>query len=508
MIRAENAAVKIDGKTLLKDIRFVLPEGKSMAVTGASGSGKTTLGRLICGKIEATSGAIHIAKEKSCMLVEQQDNFMAASHLASGYYGQRFENLGLEEVPTIAAYMQTVAQSFDGKVSQADLDESLRQMDMLALSDRKLMFLSSGERKRVQLAMALLQNPDVLVLDQPFVGLDVSARENLEKLLSQLFSSGKTLVLICDPEHVPDWIDWVLFLENGVAKQMVQRNDFHLTKTEEKDFEDVDHLFDFVNDSAAEDFQFAVKMKQVNVSFNGTDILKNIDWVVKSGERWALLGPNGSGKTTLLSLITADNPQGYSNDLTLFDRRRGSGETVWNIKRRIGFISPELHLYFLRGKGIFNTIPGLGDNSGYARSSLSCEKVIASGYNDLIGISEEISGIQEKTIKAWLSILQLEHLSVNYFHEASLSEQRLLLLGRALVKMPSVLILDEPCQGLDHHQTRRFTEMIDFICPKLSITLIYVTHYREEIPRCVNRLIQLQEGKIVSRGEFNISKKI
>lgn len=508
MIRAENAAVKIDGKTLLKDVSFVLPEGRSMAVTGASGSGKTTLGRLIAGNVQPTSGFIYLAEGKTFLMVEQQDNFMAASHLASGYYGQRFENLGLEEVPTIADYMQTVVRSLDGKISRTDLDDSLRQMEMLDLSGRKLMFLSSGERKRVQLAVALLQNPDLLVLDQPFVGLDAAARGNLEKILSQLLYSGKTLVLICDPEQIPGFIDDVLFLENGVAKPLVSRKDFQMPKAEERDVGNFNHLFEFVNESASGNFQFAVKMKQVNVSFNGTDILKNIDWEVKRGERWALLGPNGSGKTTLLSLITADNPQGYSNDLTLFDRRRGSGETVWDIKKRIGFISPELHLYFLRGKGIFNTIPGLGDNSGYARSSLTCEKVIASGFNDLIGISEEISGFQEKTIEAWLSILQLEHLAGKYFHEASLSEQRLLLLGRALVKMPSMLILDEPCQGLDHRQMSRFTEMIDFICPKLSTTLIYVTHYTDEIPRCVNRLIRLQEGKIVGQGEFKVPKKI
>lgn len=508
MIRAENAAVKIDGKTTLNNISFVLPEGKAMAVTGASGSGKTTLGRLIAGKIAATSGIIQIAEGKSCVLVEQQDNFMAASHLASGYYGQRFENLGLEEVPTISDFMQSVTQSPDAKITQTDLIESLRQMDMQLLSGRKLMFLSSGERKRLQLAVALLQNPDILVLDQPFVGLDTAARENLETLLSKLLASGKTLVLICDPEQIPEMIDEVLWLENGVGRPMVPRKNFQLPQAEEPDVENLDHLFDFLNQSAAADFQFAVKMKQVNVSFNGTHILKNIDWEVRRGERWALLGPNGSGKTTLLSLITADNPQGYSNDLTLFDRRRGSGETVWDIKKRIGFISPELHLYFLRGKGIFNTIPGLGDNSGYARSSLSCEKVIASGFNDLIGISEELSGIRKKKVEAWLSILQLEHLAGRSFHEASLSEQRLLLLGRALVKMPSVLILDEPCQGLDHRQTRRFTEMLDFICPGLSTTLIYVTHYPEEIPKCVNRLIRLQDGIVAEKGEFNISKKI
>lgn len=507
-ITAENISVSLNGKTILEKISFELPDGDSLAIVGPSGSGKTTLGRLIAGLSQASSGKLEIDETMVCRLVDQQDDFLAASHIPSGYYGQRYENLGLDDVPTVGDFMQNIASSVQREILHSDIPEVLRQMGMSSLLNRKLMFLSSGERKRLQLAAALLQNPDLLVLDQPFVGLDVSSRKNLEEHMMRLQAAGKTLVLICDEEHIPEHIDRVLRLEKGGAAKLIFRSEFVPEKPEKQEFEDVTHLFDLVRSSRQNLFEYAVKMKNVNVSFNGTVILKNISWEVKSGDRWALLGPNGSGKTTLLSLITADNPQGYSNDLVLFDRKRGSGETVWDIKSRIGFVSPELHLYFLRGNGIFNTIPGIGNSSGYSRRTISCQDVISSGFHDLIGFSDEPSGIQKQRMLAWLSILQLDHLAGRFFHEASLSEQRMLLLARALVKMPSVIILDEPCQGLDFRQTHRFTEMLDFICPRLGSTLIYVTHYEEEIPKCIHLRLQLQEGELVNCGEFRDSGKI
>ncbi len=502
MITAENAGVKLNGKTILDNISFVLPEGHSMAIVGPSGSGKTTLGKLIGGLAGVTSGQLKVANDKLCLMVEQQDNFMAASHIRSGYYGQRYENLGLEDVPTVGEYLKKIAQSLKSGISRADIDSSLLGMGILALSGRKLMYLSDGERKRTQLVATLIQNPDILVLDQPFVGLDVSAREILEGQLAWFQKSGRTLVLICDPGHVPSQIDWVLELGRGVSPSLKPRKEFVPEKPEMDKTEDLNNIFGFFQPAGPDRFEHAVVMKNVNVSFRGNNILKNINWEVRKGDRWALLGPNGSGKTTLLSLITADNPQGYCNDLVLFDRKRGSGETIWDIKKRIGFVSPELHLFFLGGKGIFNSIPGLENSPGYIGNSVSCEEVVSSGFQDQVGFSDNNSNVQKKSVDAWLSVFQIDHLSGKTFREASMSEQRLLLLARALVKMPSLLILDEPCQGLGPHQTVQFTEMLDVVCPKLDTTMIYVTHQPEEIPKSVNKLLRLEAGSIKSCGEF------
>lgn len=294
---------------------------------------------------------------------------------------------------------------------------------------------------------------------------------------------------------------------NGCTPKMNPRKLFGPVKSAKPELLEMDQFFVLLQPSVQEQFEYAVRMKNVNVHLNGNKILKNINWEVRKGERWALLGPNGSGKTTLLSLITADNPQGYCNDLTLFDRQRGSGETIWNIKKRIGFVSPELHLFFLGGKGIFNSIPGLENSQDFIGDPISCENVVSSGFHDQIGFSDSKSEIQKKAVSDWLSIFQLNYLSGKSFHEVSLSEQRLLLLARAMVKMPSLLVLDEPCQGLEPHQTRRFTEMLDFVCSKLETTLIYVTHHSEEIPKSVNRLLQLDKGNVMYCGKFPASGK-
>ena len=484
---------KPDGKFILKDISFALREGQSMAIVGPSGCGKTTLGRLIAQKLEATSGEIFLAEGLTCRMVEQQDNFMAISRIGSSYYGQRYENQGMEQSPTVESYL---------KQTTPDVDWVLNLLNIEHLRSSKLMQLSNGERKRTQLAEALLNRPDILVLDQPFVGLDVDSRQNLSRQIGELHKSGKTIVLICDALHVPDEIDWILEMNHGQISRWISRSEYSPEVEEVNSPEILESLFAALPDSSDDVFELAVRMNKVTVVHGEREILKSIDWTVRKGERWALMGPNGAGKTTLLSLITADNPQGYVNDLILFDKKRGSGESIWDIKKRIGYVSPELHLYFLRGKGIFNTIPGLEKSLPAGGNSLRCDEVLTSGFNEQIGFSISNSDFQKKAVRTWLSILQLEHLADSKFSEASLSEQRLLLLGRALVKLPSLLILDEPCQGLDARQTRRFTEMLDVICRHLDATVIYVTHYSEEIPRSVAQLLELENGQVKYCGAF------
>lgn len=493
-IEFNHVVFKPDGKSILNDISFALSEGQSMAIVGPSGCGKTTMGRLIARKLEPTSGELMFAENLNCRMVEQQDNFMAISRIGSSYYGQRYENQGMEQSPTILAYLQQTAD---------EVEWAMELLNIAHLKNSKLMMLSNGERKRTQLAEALLNHPDVLVLDQPFVGLDVQSRQNLSQRIVELHHSGKTIVLICDPLHIPEEIDWVLELKDGNVLRWVSQKDFVPENVAEDSPEPLEHYFADLPVSGDELFEYAVRMNKVTVIHGGREILKNIDWTVLKGERWALMGPNGAGKTTLLSLITADNPQGYVNDLTLFDRKRGSGESIWDIKQRIGYVSPELHLYFLRGKGIFNTIPGLEKSLPSGGNTLRCDDVITSGFNEQIGFSLSHSDFQKKAVKTWFSILRLEHLADSKFAEASLSEQRLLLLARALVKLPALLILDEPCQGLDLHQTRRFTAMLDVICHHLDTTIIYVTHYPEEIPACVTKQLQLENGQVRYCGTFD-----
>jgi molybdate transport system ATP-binding protein len=176
--------------------------------------------------------------------------------------------------------------------------------------------------------------------------------------------------------------------------------------------------------------------------------------------------------------VNGDNPQAFANEIYLFDRKKGSGESIWDIKHKIGYVSPELHHYF--------------------DSTASCYEVVASGLFDTIGLFRQLSAIQKEMVDQWVSLLQIDHLCGKMFMQLSNGEQRLVLLVRALVKNPPMLILDEPCQGLDTEVAARFIALINEICVKMQKTLVYISHYKEEIPSCVTYTLQLEQGKIAA----------
>jgi molybdate transport system ATP-binding protein len=220
------------------------------------------------------------------------------------------------------------------------------------------------------------------------------------------------------------------------------------------------------------DFEVAIGMKAVNIQYGQTTIIQRLDWQVRKGEAWALSGPNGAGKSTLLSLVTADNPQAYAQNLVLFDRKRGSGESIWDIKRRIGYVSPELHLYFKEGGDVFS--------------------VVASGLFDTLGLFKKLSDRQAEQVDGCLEVLGLSQIRDRNFQQISSGEQRMVLLARALVKNPPLLILDEPCQGLDVRQIQLIKELINFLINRGETTLVYVSHYASDIPSSVQKELALK----------------
>ncbi len=223
-------------------------------------------------------------------------------------------------------------------------------------------------------------------------------------------------------------------------------------------------------------FRIAVQMNRVSVRYGNVNILEHVDWTVRAGEKWALLGPNGSGKSTLLSLINGDNPQAYANDILLFDRKKGSGESIWEIKRQIGYVSPELHAYFPK--------------------SATCFEAVASGFGDTLHLGTQLTARQAEIADAYLHLLQLDALRDVPLWRLSAGETRLALVARALVKAPPLLILDEPCQGLDAQYGLRIRALLERTCAHPRQTLIYVTHYPQEIPGCVTRVLRLNGGKV------------
>jgi molybdate transport system ATP-binding protein len=215
-------------------------------------------------------------------------------------------------------------------------------------------------------------------------------------------------------------------------------------------------------------------MKNVTIRYGAVEVLKGIDWTVKAGERWALVGPNGAGKTTLLSLILADNPQAYANEIALFGIQRGSGESIWEIKNRIGWVSPELHIHYPR--------------------TVTVADVVCSGFFDSVGLYQQCSPAQKLTAEGWIQAFGLPAVSGEPYSSLSSGQQRLVLLARALVKYPTLLVLDEPCQGLDEASRANFLRLLNRLCEQAPVSMIYVSHYQDEIPQVITHRLALDAG--------------
>ncbi len=494
VVEASNLEFRLKQRILLQSINLKIRKGEVLIITGPSGSGKTTLAKIIAQELIPTSGELFFYEDLRIEMVSQQDQFILATGLRTTYYGQRYENPNEEGIPTVADYFRNSVPGFQ----ENQLDGISNELEIETLLQRKLLSLSNGERRRIQLAVALLQSPDLLILDQPFVGLDMHSREKLGRLIENLKNRGAAFVIVSDPEHIPDFADTILELNAGTVTRFVTRKEYSVLEfrnPEKSDSLNNEIFRELIRQK--EDYQFVVRMRKVNISLGGKRVLNDINWEVKTGEQWVLQGHNGAGKTTLLSLITADNPQGYANDLVLFDRKRGSGESIWDIKKKIGFVSPELHLYFLRKKSIYHPAPGTQMNY----NSLTCLDVVLSGFKDEIGFNTSNSERSLRLAKQWLRVLNMEQLEKSPFLHSSLGEQRIILLARALIKLPDLLILDEPCQGLDLSQTQQFIKLLDHICENGKTTLIYVTHRSEEIPSCVSHFLELENGHIKNIGK-------
>jgi molybdate transport system ATP-binding protein len=283
------------------------------------------------------------------------------------------------------------------------------------------------------------------------------------------------------PHEIPDAITNIAILKAGKIVSELPKSAFvpGLFLQDEEDDIDRPELGALLNTSAKKaSYQFIVKMTDVHVKYGDKVILDKINWQIRPGERWALLGPNGAGKSTLLSLINGDNPQAYANDIVLFDKKRGTGESIWDIKSKIGFVSPELHQYF--------------------PTENSCLQVIESGYYDTLGLFRQSSKTKAETALRWMKALEIDKYARVLLKNIPASAQRLCLLARALIKTPGLLIFDEPCQGLDAHQQQHFKKLVDTICALSNVTLIYVTHYQHEIPDSVAKVLKLERGLITN----------
>ena len=370
------------------------------------------------------------------------------------------------ETPTVGellqrAYLLTGEDTAERRELQQHL-YSLFHMDEFL--DKYIITLSSGELRKFQLTKTLFSNPQLLIMDNPFIGLDAETRDQLRDLLKQLAEERdmEIMLVMSKTDDIPDYVTDIKYFSEP------EEIPAHVLSKEKR--EAILSLPYTANDY---DCQHVIDMKKVTIRYGERTILKDLDWTVKNGERWALSGQNGSGKSTLLSLVCADNPQSYACDITLFDRPRGSGESIWDIKKHIGYVSPEMHRSYKR--------------------NLPAIRIVASGLMDSIGLYAVPNAQDYDKCRWWLDMFGIGHLADKPFLQLSSGEQRLVLLARAFVKDPQLLILDEPLHGLDLWNRRLTKDIIETFCQRRGKTMIMVTHYQEELPNVITNSLFLKK---------------
>ncbi|MGY4386617.1 molybdate transport system ATP-binding protein [Pedobacter sp. UYP24] len=464
-------------KAVLQDLNWIIYPSENWLVCGESGSGKTSLAKAIAGLIKA-NGNIEINLNPEAALppvihyVANWYQFKDLEGQSNFYYQQRYNKQSAEVTATVRAELEDY-----GKKKQLSFNDALKIVKEFGFSDlldSTLIQLSSGEHKKLQLVKAIWLAPQMLILDQPYNGLDKQSRENLNILLNAVSAKGTQLILISNDAEIPLCMDRFAEIKNGKIIEISaderisgRTNDF-TTKP----------VPIFLSESPNSTFLGSViKMTNVNISYGDKQVLKNINWIVEPGEKWLLQGPNGSGKSTLLSLVCGDHPQAYSNDFSLFGYKRGTGESIWDIKKRIGLISPELHWYFDPSATVWQSV--------------------ASGFYDSSGLFCEPGSTRAGQVNELLDYFGLREHSKVLMNELPLGKQRLALLARTIIKNPELLILDEPCQGLDQQQTQHFNRLVDDLC-KNGTTLIYVGHFESQLPECIEKRILLENGAVKS----------
>lgn len=439
---------------LAEPVNFVLREGEQLAILGPNGSGKTKLVNTIIGRYPLLMNEVRydFGEYNHRMVCENiyymafRDSYGDAD--GSYYYQQRWHSQDVELSPLVS----DVLPVGDGGelVSEVYADFGID-----VLMDRQLVMLSSGELRRLQIVKALMTDPRVLIIDNPFIGLDASTREQLRLLLQRLIvERGLQLILVVSREEdIPDFVTRVVRLPEQSAEDSVW--DGRLPEVPDSSGGEGHELTD----------QPVISLRDVALRYGPHTIFEHLDWEVRRGECWALHGRNGSGKSALLGLVCADNPQSYACDISLFGRRRGTGESIWDIKRRIGYVSPEMHRAYLK--------------------DLPAIEIVASGLHDSIGLYVRPRPEHIGICRAWMRVFGIEALADRTFLKLSSGEQRLVLLARAFVKSPELLILDEPLHGLDSRRREMVRAIINAYGSRPDKTLVMVTHYLEELPPCV-----------------------
>ncbi|MCU0562432.1 MAG: ATP-binding cassette domain-containing protein [Desulfobacterales bacterium] len=471
---AANPIVSLHAATLRVRDRFILEEttweiraGEHWAVLGPNGAGKSTLARALSGETPVVRGRIDppspatLRGQAAVVSFERQRGMLARDEQADE---QRHFSGDLDGGARVRDYLRPPPAG--GRRRPAP---PLR-LGVEPLLDRRIRELSTGEMRRFQIVLALAAAPRLLILDEPFEGLDAASRSELAVLVEGLMDSERSVVIVTHRlSEIPSRVTHLMGVRDGRVVFQGRRDEPAVQAgldAWKAQMGAIARPLPLPPPGAAppSSGEPLVELRDVTVAHRGRLLFANLSWTVRPLEHWALCGPNGSGKTTLLRLIAGDHPQAHANHVRVFGRGRRDA-ALRELRAGIGAVSPELQVRY--------------------RKPLSALDVVISGWYD------STTAAQAAGARHWLESLGVDHLAATPFPHLSQGEQRMVLLARAMIKPPRLLILDEPCQGLDRSNRRRILATVDRIAASGLTTVLYVTHHADEMPACIRYRLDL-----------------
>ncbi|TBR44265.1 molybdate ABC transporter ATP-binding protein ModF [Marinomonas agarivorans] len=464
-IQFHNLSVQFDDRFTLHKIDWQILPSQHWVITGQNGTGKSALAACLCGYGQQVEGKITgIPNHTAIVSFEVQAELIAAE--------RKKDDADITDVISLGTPVKEILETplfttdAASKSSHRErLQELVNLFEINSLLERSFRQLSTGESRKVLLIRALASDAELLVLDEPFDGLDNASLTRLQAYLDQIHTQRQIIMVLNRLDEFPDFITHIAYMEQGQLTQTIATSDqealqslqqmFHL-KTSQLTIP----VAPTTNLPALNPAAPLVELKNIRIKYTDTTIIEGLNWRIDAQQHWQLSGPNGSGKTALLSLITGDHPQCYVNDIFVFGFQRGNGESIWQIKQYIGYVSTALQWEY--------------------RVSISVRNVIISGFYDSIGLYGKSTEAEKNVADQWLDLLSMKKKADMPFNQLSYGDQRLLLIARAMVKQPALLILDEPCLGLDDLNRQLVLALIEKICASGQTTVIYVNHHAED----------------------------
>ncbi len=442
-----------------------------IVLIGGNGSGKTSVAKALNDELELNSGVAPTNYHSVLVSFEKQmELFEADYQMRNSDCTTPEEEIGI----TPASYLKDCDESL--------LPELIKGLKLEPLMEKPIRTLSGGEGRKVLIAKALASKPNLIIFDTPFDALDVETRAELLKLIEDIHTvyQTPTVLIVNRPSEIPNSLTSMGIIQNCSIVKLASRQEIEAD-------EDAKALLGYAKVPVVTLPTPPVKVRIPEIEGDTIESLKNVtveyqrvvldhlNFEVKKGEQWHIMGPNGAGKSTLLSMITGDNPLVYANDVTVFGFKRGSGESIWDIKKYYGVVSGALHLdYRVNGSAI---------------------NVVLSGFYDSIGLYNKPSDEEIMIARRWLSLAGLASKEHDSFKALSFGQQRLLLIVRALVKNPPLLILDEPLQGLDGYARALVKSFISYVMQNGKTSILFVSHHQEDLPEgFTNRLTFVPDG--------------